>query len=303
MSGAKIIKPTVITDSILSSSSVAEPDAGEVLWNGSTAYSVDFVVIRTTTHRKYRRLVAGTTSTAPENDSVNWLDIGPTNRWAAFDRKVGTVTTASTSISYVLRPGATSGIGALELVGRQFQATLRDGAGGVVVYDKAISLDGSVITSIYDWLVADFEQLTDVVLTDLPSNYASGELTIQITGTSGVSVGVLQTGKVIELGGTLYGASVGILDYSRKDTDAFGNMDVLERSYSKHMNLQVITAKADFNKLYRIFASLRATPCIYIGVDEFGFEPMINYGFYKDFGITVSYPQHHLLNIEIEGLS
>lgn len=303
MSGMKIIKPTVITDAMLASSTVAEPAAGEVAWNAADAYVKGDVVIRATTHCRYERLVAGTTATAPESDAVNWLNIGPTNRWGMFDRKVGTDTSAPSSLTAVLRPGGISGLGALELTGRQLDVTMRTGPGGPVVYSKEISLDGTVITSIYDWFYAEFEQLTDVVLTDMPQHYAACELTVELSGTSGVSIGVLQVGQVIEVGQTQYGASVGIIDNSRKEKDQFGNMDVLERSYSKRSSLQVVTEKADFNKIYRRLASLRATPCIFIGADQVGYEPMITYGFYKDFGIAVPYVHHHLLTIEIEGLS
>lgn len=302
MSGMKIIKPTVVTDAILSSSTVPEPDVGEVAWNPDTTYQAGDQVIRTTTHMKYLRKVAGKSASTPESDTVNWKATEPTNRWAAFDRKVGTATTAATDVTYVLRPGGVSGLGMLELTGRQALVRMKTAPGGSVVYEKTINLDGTIVTSVYDWFFADYEQLTDFVLTDLPQHYATCELTVQLTGTAGASVGVLQVGQVIEVGDAQFGATVGIIDYSPKQTDEFGNVDVIERSYSKHCTLQVVTARADFNKIYRRLASLRATPCIYIGADQAGYEPMINYGYYKDFGITVSYPNYHLLNIEIEGL-
>ncbi|MFC6415957.1 hypothetical protein ACFP9X_24560, partial [Massilia varians] len=171
------------------------------------------------------------------------------------------------------------------------------------VYSRTIPLDGTLITSVYDWFFEDYEQLTDAVLTDLPQHFMSGELTFELTGTSGVEIGVLQVGQVIELGQTKWGASVGIADFSKKERDIFGNYDVLERAWSKTSSFQVVTAASDFNKIYRRLAAIRATPCIYIGHDQVGFEPMFAYGFYKDFGITVDYHHSHLLNIEIEGLN
>lgn len=303
MSGMKIIKPTTITPAMLASSTVPEPDAanGEVAWNAATNYAVGAEVIRTTTHCKYMRKVSGTSATLPENDTTNWQNIGPTNRWAMFDRKVGTATKAATTVTAVMTPGPVSGLGALELVGREAKVTLT--VADTIVYERELSLDGRIVTTVYDWFFGEYEQLTDFVLTDLPQHFATGQLTVEVSGTAGASIGVLQVGQVLEVGHTLFGGSVGINDNSRKEKDAFGNMDVTERSYSKRMNLQVVTKKSDFNKLYRKLAELRATPCIYIGADEPGNEPMINYGFYKDFGIAVSYPQLNLLNIEIEGLS
>ncbi|MCE3605817.1 hypothetical protein LXA47_19730 [Massilia sp. P8910] len=299
----KVIKPTTITTAMLTSSTVAEPAAGEVVWNAATVYADKDVVIRTSTHMKYERVLAGTSSTAPELDSVNWIEAGPTNRWAMFDRKIGTATTAATSITVVAQPGAVSGLGMLELVGRQVVVTLKNAPGGTTVYSRTINLDGTMITSVYDWFFLDYEQLSDFVLTDLPQHYAACELTVTITSTTPVSVGVLQVGRVLNIGRTVSGATVGIIDYSSKGRDRFGNFDVVEGAFSKRNNLQIVTDASEFNKLFRSLAALRAVPCIYIGADQIGFEPFITYGFYKDFSMVVAYPQHHLCNLEIEGLS
>lgn len=111
---AYVIAPTTVTDTVLQSCTVAEPAAGETLWNAGTAYDVGDVAIRTTTHRKYKRLIAGTTAESPETDPAdppNWLDIGATNRWAQFDNKIGTQTSGATEVTTVLKPGNIEGLG------------------------------------------------------------------------------------------------------------------------------------------------------------------------------------------------
>ena len=301
MSGMKIIKPTAVTSASLISSSVPEPDVDEMLWVATKNYAVNEEAIRTETHGRYARKVPGISATPPESDSANWRLVGPTNRFAMFDRKVGTASTSEGSVSVTIQAGGVSGLGALELVGSSASVMVKDAPGGTVVYERDISLDGTLVNSVYDWLFSDFEQLTDFVLTDLPQHYTNAEVSFAVFGAT-ASVGVLQVGQVLEIGGTEYGAKVGIIDFSKKNKDEFGNSDLLEREYSKTGSFQVMTAKADFNKIYRRLASLRATPCIYIGVDAVGFEPMIIYGWYRDFGIAVPYPTRHLLNIEIEGL-
>ncbi len=299
----KIIKPTMITPALLTSSTVAEPDTGEITWNPATPYAEGAVVIRTGTHMKYERLAPGGVDAGlPESTPLKWLTVGPTNRWAMFDRKIGTATTAATSISAVMSPGGVSGLGALELVGREAVVTLKDAPGGSTVYTRTIDLDGTIITTVYEWLYSDFEQLTDFVLTDLPRHFLTGQLTFTVSGTSGVSVGVLQVGTVLEVGKTIGQPTADILDFSKKDQDRFGNFDVEEGAYSKRGSIQVLTAKSDFNKIFRGIASLRAIPCIYIPVDQIGFEPLINYGFFKTFSMVVAYQNHHLCNLEIEGL-
>ncbi|NHZ93550.1 hypothetical protein F2P45_31790 [Massilia sp. CCM 8733] len=303
MSGMKVIKPTTITTAMLTSSTVAEPAAGEVVWNAATAYAAGAVVIRATTHMKYERVIAGTTAMLPESDPLNWIEAGPTLRWAMFDRKIGTATTAPTAITVVTRPGSISGLGMLELVGRQVVVTVKDAPGGITVYSRTVNLDGTMITSVYEWFFLDFEQLSDFVLTDLPQHFAACELTVTITSTTPVSVGVLQVGQAMTVGRAAMGATAGIIDYSKKEKDRFGNFDVVAGAFSKRGNLQVLTPATEFNKIFRSLAALRATPCIYIGADQVGFEPLIIYGFYKELSMVVAYAQHHLCNLEIEGLS
>ena len=65
----RILNPLTVTDSILTSSSLAETDYAA--WNAATAYNAGDRVIRTSVHRIYERVIAGTTATAPESDPVN----------------------------------------------------------------------------------------------------------------------------------------------------------------------------------------------------------------------------------------
>lgn len=295
-----IIKPNVLTDAGLTSSTVPETDWP--VWSAATAYAAGAKVIRTSTHRIYQRLIAGTTATAPESDATNWLDIAPTNRWAMLDSAVGTVTSVATNLTVVLRPGAVGGIALLELAGKQAEITMKDAPGGNVIYSKTVQLDGTMITSFYEWFYEDYVQLTDLVLTDLPLHFVSNELTVSITGSSVVSCGVCHMGEVLEIGNTQIGASVGIVDYSKKSVDAFGNYSITKRAFSKRSDLKLVTKASQFNRIFRALASIRSTPCIYIATDSPGFEPLIVYGFYKDFSIDVAYSSMHLCNLSIEGL-
>jgi len=298
-----IIKPNVLTDAGLTSSTVPEDDYAA--WNPATAYAQGDKVIRTSTHRIYQRLIAGTTATAPELDATNWLDIAPTNRWAMFDAAVGTITTAQGELTVVMRPGAVDGIALLELTGKQVELTMKDAPAGTVIYSKTVVLDGTLINSIYDWFYTPYEQLTDLVLTDLPIHFVSNELTVSIVGTtplSDVSCGVLHMGEVLEIGQTQVGAKVGIVDYSRKSVDAFGNYSITQRAFSKRSDIKLVTPAGQFNRIFRDLSSVRSTPSIYIATGAPGFEPLIIYGFYKDFSIDVAYQTHHLCNLSIEGL-
>lgn len=290
----------VVSTTGLIYSSVPETDFA--VWAAPTAYSVGNKVIRTSTHRIYQRLIAGTTATAPELDAINWLDIAPTNRWAMFDGVVGTKTTAMQSLTVVMRPSGVDGLGLLELVGQTATIVMKDAPGGVVILNRVIQLDGTLVTSFYDWFYKPYQQLTDVVLTDLLSSYVSNELTITITGSSTVSIGVCKFGPITNIGDLKYGAKIGISSLSVKSFDAFGNALITKRGFRKIADFSIVTQATDFNGIFRKLSSLDAVACIYVGSELTGYEPFLVYGFFKDFNMSVDYISHHLCTASIEGL-
>lgn len=296
-----IISPTTITPAILASSSATDEFAE---WNPATSYALDAKVKRATTNKNYICTTAGISAVPPETNTLGWVDIGPTNTWGMFDRKLGTSTrVTSGNLTVVLNPGRISGVALLGMEGALASITIKDSPGGNVIRYLTKTLDGTIITSVYEWFFSEYQQLSDWAITGLPAHYLSPEVTIVISSLTGAaSCGVCLVGNATEIGYTQAGASAGIFDYSRKVVDDFGNYDVTERAYSKRNTLKVFTARIDFNKIFTKLASIRATPAIYIGVADAGFEPFLVYGWYKSFDIVVEYPDYHLLNIEIEGL-
>ena len=299
--GAAVTRAADIVSSTgLIYSSVPEDDFP--LWAAPTAYLLGEKVLRPSTHRIYQRKIAGTTPTAPELDAINWEDIAPTNRHAMFDNVVGTKTTAMQSLTVVMRPGGVAGLGALEMVGQKATVVMKETPGGKVVYTKVIKLDATLITSVYDWFFKPYEQLTDFVLTDLSSHFVGCELTVTISGSSTVSIGVLKFGRISNIGDLQYGASVGISSLSVKSFDTFGNAFITKRGFRKIADFAVVTQAGQFNAIFRKLAALDAVACIYIGTELPGYEPFLFLGFYKDFVMVVPYPTHHLCNMSIEGL-
>ena len=296
----RIIKPSVVTDSMLVSSTALENDFA--VWAAGTAYAAGAKVIRLSTHRVYQRVVAGTTPAAPELDAINWLDIAPTNRWAMFDEVVGTTTTLTEPLTVVLRPGSTGAVALLGLQGRRLRVTLKPAPGGEAVYDKVVVLDGTSINSFYDWFYTDFAQLSDVLLTDLQSHFVNAELTITVSGSAVNGCGVCKFGTPFEVGSVQTGATVGIVDYSKKVVDAFGNYMIVKRAFSKRADLKIFTEAARFNRIFQDLSEIRSTPCIFIAVESPDYAPLVIYGFYKDFSIDVVYPTIHLCSLSLEGL-
>ena len=296
----KVLAPIAITDSMLTSSTVPETDYAE--WAAGTAYTAGQKVIRLTTHRIYEALTS-TTGDTPETSPTKWLDLGATNRWRAFDQKVGTATAQTGSIEWVIVPGQTIGsVGLLELVADSVRVRVSDAIDGIV-YDRTQSLTGAITSA--DWFTYFFEPVSRrpfALFSDLPS-YRDPTITITVSGLAGETVecGVCLLGQWHEFADAVgYGARVGIVDYSKKTVDDFGNTQITERAFSKRASWQMLVANTDIDKLQRTLASLRATPALYIGSDRF--DVTLVYGFYRDFDITIEYFSHSECSIELEGL-
>lgn len=283
----KVIKPVALTTAMLNAASVPENDYAE--WAAGTNYVAKQRVIRVATHRIYEAVRASSgKDPSTRADDSDWIDIGPTNRWAMFDQAVGSSTVAQGAITVTLAPGS---VGALAIADTNADtARVVVKVGGTVLYDRTLSTNasGGVIDDWYDYFFAPIGKLMTLIFYDLPL-YPNASIEVTITGpdpNGPVSVGTLLTGSLTQLGSTEAGASIGILDFSRKETDDFGVTTVVERAWSKRMTAKAMIDTAAVDGIQRALAGVRATPCLWIGED--GYDSLAVYGFFKDFSIDLT---------------
>jgi hypothetical protein len=236
------------------------------------------------------------------NNADEWLELGSTNRWKMFDQSISAPTTNADEIEVVLQQSErVNSVAVLNVSAAQVQVVMTDPTDGVV-YDETVSLVSD--SGIQDWYAYFFEpivRLSDQVFTDLPP-YAAATLTVTLTDTgSTVSCGELVAGLSREIGGTNYGAELGIQDYSVKTRDDFGNFTILEREYSRRGVFSLWLDAGFTDELFELLSSYRATPIVYIGSDDL--RSSIIFGFFKDFNVELAYPSITLCSIEIEGLT
>ena len=131
----------------------------------------------------------------------------------------------------------------------------------------------------------------------------TGQIDITINNPAGTAkAGTVVMGMQMGMGDTQYNPTIGIIDYSKKDVDIYGNTTVLQRAYAKRMSCEMSLPNTDIDNLQRTLAMYRATPLVWVGADV-GYSCMIVFGFYKSFSINIAYPTYSICNIEIEGLS
>lgn len=295
----KLIAPITINDARFVSSTVPETDAPA--WNAATNYSVGTRVLRTGVHKVFERLLAGTTATAPESDPVNWLDLGATNRWAMFDQVVGSLTTATTSLTAVIAPGPINAVALIGMNAAQATVTLTDPTDGVVFNQTVQPDDLSWVDSWYAYFFNDLVRRESVVLFDLPT-YASATLSVTISASAGsqVSLGTLVVGRASVFAEAVrLGAGAGIQDYSRKEADEFGRVQIVERAFAKRARWSFMIENRLIDALQKALSTVRAKPAVYVGGL---YDATLIYGFYRDFDTVISYSSHSECSIELEGL-
>jgi len=414
-----IIKPVTVTNDILTSSNVTEDDHNE--WSSATTYADgDNVIVIGTTHKVYESLVGSNTNNDPTtDDGTNWLELGATNRWKAFDQKIADQVSNTDSITYQFND-ANSNITSLsmfgldgtscnvtvtdaDLVDTTYVVTVASGTqydgvttgnvfvfgsdsrpavtfrrGNTYIFDQSDSsnvghqiairetdgtawtdgvtttgtlgtdsettfvvpddapddlqyycvahgismgnditvegdgevynedfslLDNSDIVDLFTYFFAEQGKKTEALFTGIPP-YLDSSVEVSITTDSGedAKVGQIVFGFLSNFGLTTYGTSVGIEDYSRKETDDFGNFVITERAFAKLVDYDVRLETGKARTVQNTLANFRATPLVYIGSEDEALAAIV-YGFYRRFDITLEGPAYSFAAIEVEGLT
>lgn len=303
-----VLVPLAVTDAMISSSTIAEPSTGETVWNAATSYTQGQRVIRTQTHRIYENIIAGVNATVPEltvaDTSPRWVDVGPTNRWAAFDGQVNTPTEVTSPLTFVLRPGIFNAVAIYGLLGTTCTITVKDAVGGTVVYSSSTELIVPPVDHYDYYFPTSFKQLTKVFVKGLVP-YADPELTISITaGASTAKVGLIAIGDlrslVTEGGGTQYGAQSSPKTYSYISTDAFGRTKIVKRASATDMDIRVQLSNNDSDNALMTLQEVLDVPAAWIGSDADGFTGLNVFGLASG-SLSYESPTHSIMSISVKG--
>lgn len=304
-----VIIPKTIDDSNFVSSSLSEVDYPN--WdqspNPQLSYNVgDRCIVTTGYHKIYEAIQPVTstpnTTTPPHTLTTHWVEVGPTNRWAAFDTSGGTFSYSSgANIVFSFTMDRATSIALVELTARsvRIQATA---PGYPNYYDQTYNLgDRAVINNWYDYFTADSFLATELIITDIPAIPAT-TFTITIENNSNpLQVGNFIAGTNIEMGNTKYGAKIGIIDYSKKEVNEFGKATIVKRTFSKKMDVALDVDNVVIDSVAARLNYLRSTPCLWVGANG-AFESLTVYGFYRDYSVEIAYPTHSICSLQIEGL-
>jgi len=275
-------------------------------WSSATTYALGANVVYGI-YGTYKSLQSGNLNHTPPIVSpftdAYWVRTGPTNKMAMFDDQVSSASTATSDIIFAVVGSAIDSVALLNIQASKTSIAVTDKDTKAIVYHNSQQLSGGESLDWYGYFFYDADtQKTSSIYLDIPPA-ANSLITIKVSGTGTISVGSYINGQIKALGNTQYGVSAGIIDYSKKETDEFGNTTFIKRNFSKRMNASVSLTNANLNRVQRILYDLRATPVLWLASTDAQFEePLIIFGFYRDFSTEISYPTHSICNLQVEGL-
>lgn len=295
-----IIKPDTITPAKLTATNVPETDYAA--WTAGTYNAGDRVIY----DHKIWEAIATTTAQPDVGAAANpptWLFVSATNRYRMFDAAISSGTSNSGSINVTITP--TAPYNAVVLFGVEaatVQLIVRD-SGSTIVYNETITLaDYSTVNSYYTYFFSALaaQEQSEIAFLDVPY-YANATYQLIIDAGAGTAVCTEAVfGTQTELAVTNFGTTIGIKDYSVKETDDFGNVTIVERPYSKRAEYDLTIETNQVSVFTRYLAGIRATPVVYIG-DPNRSETIV-YGYYRDFNVVLSNPSISSCALTVEGL-
>lgn len=302
MSGAKffsIVVATPVNDGNFVSSNVAEDEA-PFYDSGTTYNSGDLVIFD---HVIYESLQDNNLGNTPGLSPTFWVFVSPTNQRAAFDEKSGTFSQRADFIEFQLSGDRIDAFSFFEVDAQRIEIVGQTGDFGVFYNKTFVVGEDFLVSNWYQYFFGRRLKRTELVVSEIPA-YANATFTVRIyaNGPQDIAkVGTVIFGQKFTLGKTALGASLGLIDFSVKQDDGFGNLTLVPRAFRKRQSVQIFVKNSNLDATYRLLQQIRARLVVFIGADEL-YRSLNTYGFYRDFGIDMQLKQESVLTLEIEGL-
>lgn len=295
------IIPWVPVTAAMLTSNVSE--AGDpAAYNPATSYAAGAQVTDTTAHLIYESRVAANVGNTPATSPTQWLKIGSTNRYACLDQRVSSRTTNADSIVMGIAYGdMVTDVCFLNLDADSIDITVTDPVDGLVFAQTYSLVEGGEIDDYYAYFFNPIELSNRLYVGGLPP-YPSATVTITINKPGGTAAcGMCGVGFGRDSGDAEFGLSLGLDDYSQKNTNTFGDTALVEGAYADNMSLTAWVKRGKSAALIRRLTSLRAKPAFYVG--EGTMSDTLLYGWPETWRCVLTYPNEDIYTISFKGLT
>jgi hypothetical protein len=273
------------------------------VYAAGTTYGLGARVIDPVAHLVYESQVDANIGQALATGTA-WLVIGPTNRWAAFDRLRNTQTVAPVDIVKSIAPGERCR--SISVIGIDASSvTISVKVAGVEVYAVTTSLKLRKSSGWLDYFFGKFSFRKSVQFFNLPP-YRNAVITVTVAKAKGQrGVGGIIVGNAIYIGDMQYKARSDHLNFSQINRDKWGNIDLQASRSVPKVNGEIWFDKNLTRQILEVRETLNGVPAVWSGLDDFTleyFEPLFIYGIHKEFSISLEDAVHGTITLEVEEL-
>lgn len=300
----KLDLPMAVTGDVLTATNAT---ASEAAWSAVTSYADEVAVRRMKNGQEYRFISQAGSNLNHDpatDDGTWWLEDGVTNPYAMFDGGIFTQTIAADELTVTLQLPPAQIVNAIyfaNIRARTLRVVVDDPIDGIV-RDQTFDLVSTVGVS--DWWNYFFlppRRLREKYVTGL-GNYAGATITITLSDYGDlVSCGLCLPSFSRRLGGTRFGLQTGIVSYSVKQRDDFGNLVIVPREYAKTADFTIVVEGAFLDAVTEMLTDVRDTPVLFVGDDRY--DTMKVFGFFKDFSDDFFSHKLSYLTLSLEGLT
>lgn len=286
------------------------PEDPNPAWSASTTYGIGQRVHLVSTHRVYESAAASNLGKDPSsvmnqyNAAGNptwWIDIGPTNKYAAFDGAITSQTSGSSPLVITLTPGAFTGLALFGLEADSYSIEVRDAPGGSLIYNEQnVSLESTAPADYYEYFFDRFKPMTQLIRTSMEP-YSNSEIILKLYKGSGeAKIGMFAIGDLRPIGVAQRDVQVEPQDFSYFRQDAFGNSVIKRRPSATGMRLRAVLDLDDANAVLDTVKGVLGTPVVVVASQAAGFEWLTVFGLISGSISPVPYP-YATLDLTVKG--
>lgn len=261
---------------------------------------------------------ANTTGTAPTMAMTTpWIRVSAMNAWKVFDGSLNdqTLSAFQTGVggwtSIFIQPYALGRFDTVCLLNIDCDSVFVSfhDQDGITTYSQTKqTVDTTLVVDAWTYCFAECPQARNLVFDGIDGWGSNTGAFLSIILTRGSSNSPCKVGEIVigashDLGKCHAEPTKRLVDYSRKQADAFGNLVIVERAYSYQLSFDVEVLSTRKGIVEQLITDLRATPAVYFSTSDDVPLGVVSYGYPTSFEITYATPDRTFISIEIEGLT
>ena len=234
----------------------------------------------------------------PEETPIKWLDIGYTNKYKCLDQSLSSQTVLNDDITMSFIQNKVDEIYFLNVSASEITVVVTTTDTSTEIYNETTIMYDKNGGTFFNWVFNDFIYKKKLAL-EMPVAFEV-QIDITIKALDGVAkVGLVGIGRTNYIGGTLYGAGIGMLDFSKKAVNTNGETYLEVGNYKATNNLTVDVPSGLTDQVVQLLTDYRSIPVVF-KTDEF--DGLVIFGVYNKFDILISTPTISKLSIDLESL-